>query len=357
MKSRNPDINFLKKVSSLILLTFMVFPITASGAVLYIDPDAGVVSPDQMFSVDIRVDEQGECLNVFDVKLHYPADMVEATSVSRGRSILSLWTVEPFIDNNKGEIKFTGGVPGGYCGRIPGDPELTNVLATIVFQPLGHQGFSGNVEIVFDERSSVLLSDGLGTFAETQFINASYETGEEATVNADEWLEVIREDGRPPVSFDVILMQDESVFEGKYYIVFSTTDKGSGLSHYEVKEEDIDREGFIRGSREEALFERAQSPYLLKDQTLNSRITVRAVDNVGNHRVAFLTPDEDLRISDDWPFFATISKIVSQHPISFAFTMMFIAFLIFSLFYLRQILIRNPKRSFIEGNINHDPGS
>ena len=355
MKKKVAKFYFTEGILFVFLLSLFTLPNFVSGAVLYIDPEEGTISSEQMFSVNVRIDNQDECLNVFDVKLYYPSDMIEATSVSRGRSILSLWTQEPVIDNKKGEISFTGGVPGGYCGRVSGDPELTNVLVTVIFQPLIGEDFSGETEIRFDDKSAVLLSDGQGTFAETRFIDAIYEVGEEATVHAEEWLELLREDGRPPVSFDVILMQDESVYDGKYYIAFSTTDKGSGLSHYEVKEEDIDREGFLRGSKKEANFERAKSPYLLRDQTLNSKITVRAVDNAGNHSVAYLIPDDDLRQSDEGPFFAMISKVVFQHPVSFALTMALIAFLLFSLFYLRKTIMGSLRRKPIKTDEEYDP--
>jgi hypothetical protein len=40
---------------------------------------------------------------------------------------------------------------------------------------------------------------------------------------------------------------------------------------------------------------KANSPYVLKDQTLNSIIRVKAVDKAGNEYVATLVPDESIR--------------------------------------------------------------
>lgn len=285
----------LKSCVNVAIFFLLLVPFSASAAVLYIDPDAGTVSPDHMFAVNIRVDEQGQCLNVFDVTLRYPTDSVEAVTVSRGRSIMSLWAEEPTVDKGKGEVSFVGGIPGGYCGRVPGDPNLTNVLVTVVFQPKNRGISAEEVAISFDRSSSVILSDGSGTLADTEFIDAVYEVGDVATVHAEEWLDIQREDDRPPLPFKIELLKDGSLPEDRYYIFFSTTDKGSGLSYYEVKEEDIDREGFIRGSDKEARFERANSPYVLKDQTLNSVISVRAVDSAGNERIERLIPDESMR--------------------------------------------------------------
>jgi hypothetical protein len=40
---------------------------------------------------------------------------------------------------------------------------------------------------------------------------------------------------------------------------------------------------------------RAESPYVLKDQTLNSIIRVKAIDKAGNEYIATLIPDESLQ--------------------------------------------------------------
>ena len=60
-------------------------------------------------------------------------------------------------------------------------------------------------------------------------------------------------------------------------MVFATIDKTSGVDYYEVKEGKHD-------------FQRAESPYLLEDQSLRSKISVRAVDKAGNERIAEIIP-------------------------------------------------------------------
>ena len=290
--------NRIRSVTALVLASTFFVPLFVDAAALYMDPDGGEVSPDQLFSVDIRVNNQDECLNAFDVELLYPQEEIEATVVSRGRSILTLWVEEPLIQHSEGKVSFVGGVPGGYCGRIPGDPDLTNILATVVFQPENERIQAEEVALEFGPDSSVLLSDGRGTEASLETSGAVYSVGDNPTVDASDWLTVAREDERPPESFTIELGQDDSVFGGEYYITFSTTDKGSGLSHFEVKEEDIDREGYVRRSDQEARFRQARSPYVLNDQSLNSVITVRAVDNAGNERVERFVPDESQRYDD-----------------------------------------------------------
>lgn len=345
---------------NLILLSFFSFVLltpsfSLSASVLYVDPSEGVISPNQMFAVDVRIDNQEQCLNVFDVGLNYSKDKVKVVTVSRGKSILTLWVEDPVVDHEKGEIMFTGGIPGGYCGRVIGDPDLTNILVTVVFQPLNEDVFSGEVEVSFNEKSSVLLSDGQGSLSPLNFLNAVFEVGDEPTVFAEEWLEIVRNDDRAPVSFDIELLKEESVFDGNYYIVFSTTDKGSGLSHYEVKEEDVDHSGFIRGSDKEARFEKVQSPYLLKDQTLNSKITVKAVDNAGNERLARYEPEESMRQSDNIAGLKLIQSAISWMilPQSW-FSLVFSIFLLLILLYVFLLLNNRRKRRNLKIDEDND---
>lgn len=286
----------------------VMFPLLTDGAEVYVDPNSGVIDREQgVFAVDIRVDNQDECVNVMEVSLRYPQEHIKATLVSRGRSILTLWQTKPRIDQDRGEVYFVGGIPGGYCGRIPGDPELTNVLATVVFQPVESNIIAEEIWLDFDPtRSKVLLSDNLGTDAEAEFVGGRYGVGPVGTIDASEWSEVLQVDQTPPEMFDVELTQDPSVFDGRYYIVFSTVDKGSGISHYQVKEEDLDRPGYVRGEDRETVFKRADSPYVLEDQSLNSLITVRAVDKAGNERSVRLLPDEELRTDEGVSFLSQI---------------------------------------------------
>ena len=98
----------------------------------------------------------------------------------------------------------------------------------------------------------------------------------------DEWQEELEKDTIPPEAFEIELYQDPSIFGGKYFIVFSTTDKQTGIDHYEVKE----------GKRK---WQEAESPYLLGDQKLESIIKVKAVDKAGNERTVLIGPFRPLK--------------------------------------------------------------
>lgn len=268
-------------------------------ASLYIDPILVDVLKADTVTVAVRVDtDEGECINTVDAVITYD-DTIHAIDVSRGRSILSLWVEEPVINNNARTITFAGGIPNGYCGRIPGDPSLTNIIVELVFRAPGFSvGRPDSVDagISFAPETRVLLNDGLGTQAPLRTIGGTINLLQQVgTTTNDSWTIRVQNDETPPAPFGVELVQNSAVFSGKYYIVFNTQDKQSGIDHYEAIEES--REDLYRflWGRADAPWSRVKSPYVLKDQSLNSVIRVKAVDKAGNERITVLVPDETLR--------------------------------------------------------------
>ncbi len=135
-------------------------------------------------------------------------------------------------------------------------------------------------EINFLENSQVLLNDGLGTPAQFKSRGAIFNLLSEKTeAPKREWEEKVSKDDILPESFDIEINRDSAIFGGKYFVIFSTTDKQTGIDHYEVKEGKGD-------------WKRTSSPYLLEDQKLKSIIEVKAVDKAGNVRIAEYTPPQ-----------------------------------------------------------------
>lgn len=281
------------------LVLFVAVPFGADAATLYVDPFSVDILKGDTVTVAVRLDtDEGECVNAVDAIITY-SEGVQAVDVSRGRSIFSLWVEEPKIDQDARTITFAGGIPNGYCGRIPGDPSLTNVIAELVFRAPGFSvGKSENsaVTIGFGEQSRVLLNDGTGADALLRTVPGTLNLIQQVgTSTKDAWGEVVGQDAVPPQPFGMELVQDPSVFSGKYFIVFNTTDKQSGIDHYEVMEESRDDLYTFRWGRADAPWITAESPYVLNDQDLRSVIRVRALDKAGNERVAVLIPDDAMR--------------------------------------------------------------
>lgn len=283
-----------------VLSLVLVSPVQA--VTLYLDPGTATLFRGDAITASVRImpdQTAGECINATDVVVTYP-ESIQPVDVSIGRSILSVWVEDPVINKEARTITFAGGIPNGYCGRVEGDPGLTNVLADIVFRSPGLQiggAESGDMAIIdFAPETRVYLNDGQGTEAQLRTVPAMLTLDKNAGPGiVDDWREAVRDDNVPPEGFSISLERDTVAFSGKYFIVFSTTDKQTGISHYEVMEEPAAEFGTFSWGRTDAPWIRAISPYELKDQTLNSTIRVRAYDKAGNEYVATLVPDESKR--------------------------------------------------------------
>lgn len=255
--------------TALILFISCIFPGSAHAAQLYLDPDQGKYGPGDTFILNVRLDTEDECINAADVLITYPSKTLRAVDFGRGRSILSLWVTEPVLDVEKGTVRFVGGIPGGYCGRVPGDPSLSNILGKVVFTVIAADQDKANIN--FSSESQVYLSDGLGTKADTKSRGATIALQKTAVGTPDPWLLEVGEDDIPPDPFAVEVQSTRGVYGGKYYIVFSTIDKQSGMDHFEL----FERGGWIT----------IESPYQLRNQFILDDIQVRAIDKAGNERV------------------------------------------------------------------------
>jgi hypothetical protein len=110
---------------------------------------------------ELMIDTEGENINVADVRLAFPRDLIEIIDFEKGGSIFTLWPEEP--DIKKGEISFSAGVPGGFSGK--------GLIGRINFS--GKE--VGKAKIDFSEDSEVLLNDGKGTPASLTFLEGNYE--------------------------------------------------------------------------------------------------------------------------------------------------------------------------------------
>lgn len=272
---------------------------TASALTLSLDTGAQKHGPGDTFIVLVRAEDvgEGECFNAADVRISYPKDLVNAVAVSKGESLLTLWPEEPTIDRGRGEVRFIGGIPAGYCGRVLGDPGRTDILAKLIFSIPGNQiggapvTSDTPVQLSFVPGTALLLNDGRGTPALVELGSLSFLRTVAPGTGRNEWIEETGTDDIPPEDFTPMVERDGQTFGNRYFLVFGTTDKQSGMHHFEISEEDPRYPGYLRGSRYEQVTPvAAVSPYQLKDQELRSTIVVIAVDNAGNKRRIVLSP-------------------------------------------------------------------
>ena len=130
------------------------------------------------------------------------------------------------------------------------------------FRPL-----SAGTASVIASNIQVYLNDGLGT--ETHATVDPITVAIQRNSSPDQGFGY---DTEPPLDFAPILFHEPLVYDGKFAIIFSAKDAGSGIDYYEVKE---GNNSWIH----------ATSPYLINDQSLSNSILVKVVDKAGNERI------------------------------------------------------------------------
>jgi hypothetical protein len=280
---------------SLLLLSLTA---SAEAANLYIDPNTTTLKQGDAVALAVRLDTDeltGECVNAVDGVITYDAS-IEPVDISIGKSIFPVWVEVPTINKANRTITFAGGIPNGYCGRVQGDPNLTNTLVELIFKApvLAGETDSKVASIAFGPETTAYLNDGLGTKATLQTYGATVTLSpERSTASGDIWTAAIAADTQPPEAFSVTLAT--STLNGEYYIVFNTTDKQTGVSYYEVLEESNAEAKLFHFGALTAPWVVTRSPFILKDQTLRSVIRVKAVDKAGNEYLTTFVPDKSLQ--------------------------------------------------------------
>jgi hypothetical protein len=285
---------------TLVLFVFLAWTNPVLAATLYLDPLETEIYPGDSIGLAVRVDtDEGECINVIDAVIEFDAE-IQVVDVSRGESIVPIWVEDPQIDTTNRQVTFAGGIPNGYCGRIAGDPRLTNVIAELIIQAPTLSVSIGEkddlAEVKFNPATKVLLNDGFGTQAPLQTFGTKFLVFKKPrSESLNDWNEKIAGDQTPPQQFSITLANDKSIYNGRNFITFNTTDKQSGIDHYEVIEEPIDDFNLFGWGAVDAPWKITRSPYLLEDQTLNSTIRVKAIDKAGNEYIAVYVPEESQR--------------------------------------------------------------
>jgi hypothetical protein len=287
-----------------VLFTGFAIAHSAFAASLYIDPATGSMARGDTITLSVRLDtneSEQECVNAVDGVIHFSENLTPV-DVTVADSIFSMWVEQPKIDKNNHTVSFAGGIPNGYCGRIQGDPRLTNTIVKLIFRLPGFSVGSGGITasssgtVEFGPETTAYLNDGQGTKAELATYGATIALSDKpGTEVHDDWQLAIDADNIPPEQFSIDLQKNDTSFDGKYFIVFNTTDKQTGVDEYQVMEEPVSRLFDFNWGRADAPWITARSPYQLKDQSLNSTIRVKAVDKAGNEYVATLVPDKNMR--------------------------------------------------------------
>lgn len=294
-----------------IVLVLVFIPITVSAAVLYMDPSEATLGPGDTFTVALKLDTGANCINTVEANISFPQDKLKLVDFITGDSIINIWIDKPNEQNmeetnKKGMIYLAGGIPGGFCGRIPGDPGFSNIIGEAVFQiPSltvgGDEPGEPVAKIDYLENTKAFINDGFGTLDKVVLKGAVLNISGTPSGTQKNWQQELKNDKIPPEQFVVELHRNEKMYDNKYYLIFYTTDKQTGVDHYEVIEEKPAVEKNIWQKIADKLsgygeikpeWKIAKIPYILEDQTLQSIIKVKAIDQAGNEQITEFIPPE-----------------------------------------------------------------
>ena len=120
---------------------------------------------------------------------------------------------------------------------------------------------------------SVYLNDGKGTkeVSKTENFTINVLTQKTGHKPVNDLETLVSEDKTPPKSFQIVAGRDDSIFEGKRFLSFSTTDEQSGIKYYEVIEDNLPPI-------------RSNGTYVLLNQDRSIKVIVLAYDAAGNVR-------------------------------------------------------------------------
>jgi hypothetical protein len=254
--------DWLKKTTIFILVAGALCSHVFAAEITFETPTNTIAVGDTLvFHIHLNTDEAS--INAVDLGVLYPGNLT-VKNISKTNSFIQIWLKEPSY--TKDAIFVSGGVPGGVNSA-------DSIVATIIFEATA----VGDGALGLSPASSILLNDGSGTKAaislRTQTIHVTARKANQTPRTAVQDVSVTqtKTDFTSPRGFTPLIGNDTKLFGGKYFVSFFSSDSGSGIDHYELKEGN-------------GPYRIARSPYVLEDQTLHSVIHIKAYDAAGNVR-------------------------------------------------------------------------
>jgi hypothetical protein len=222
----------------ILIFAFCIFS-EANAARLYFEPQELTIGTTGEFSVAVNIDADKR-VNAYSAAVSISGPLTPF-DINEANSIINFWVEKPNWDKTSGLLTFSGITPGGFLGE-------KGRLLVIKFKAEKE----GAVILSFDkEKTKVYLHTAAGL--EDSLVLEKLQL---PVAKGKENIAPQISDNDPPEAFIPEISQDQNLFSGKYFLVFATQDKGSGISHYEVCE----------GKRKCV---EAESPYLLQNQNLD----------------------------------------------------------------------------------------
>lgn len=153
-------------LSAVVSLVFILSAHYASAATIYISPEQGSFGIGEEFSVNIKINSEGESINAAQASLSWPANVLKFVEADKTGSIFNFWVDEP-KPTTESSLSFIGGTSNGISG------EALQALK-IKFKTVG----GGAAEISMSD-AAITAADGKGTNILSLIKGAAFGVGAE----------------------------------------------------------------------------------------------------------------------------------------------------------------------------------
>ncbi len=252
---------------ALLLLSFILFPAFALAGEVEFRADVVPLKMGQSVTASLMV-HTDEKANAVEGMVIFDESRLDFKGVKDSASDINFWIVYP-KESAPGKIIFSGITPGGFSGA-------ENIVAGFEFVPKK----TGTTSLSLQE-FVLLAHDGKGTPLPAMLRSLDLIVEEGVAIEVSKELDI-----EPPEYFTPVIAQDEDIFNGDAALFFTTSDKQSGSVRYFVKEYRLPILAWL------VPWQGAESPYVLKDQSRQSYVDVKAADVAGNERIVTLSPEQ-----------------------------------------------------------------
>lgn len=153
MKNKNTKLNTPRLLITVFILLFFIFDLAeATDSALFIAPSQGTFFVGSTFDLSIFLDTKENRINAIEVNLKFPQDILQISTPTTGKSLISEWLTPPTYSNIDGTVSFKGGIPEGITTS-------SGLVSTITFRARS----PGQAKIEILGSSKILLADGKGT--------------------------------------------------------------------------------------------------------------------------------------------------------------------------------------------------
>lgn len=250
------------------------------------------VATDQDFIVDFILDTKMENINAIEGSVVFDNNIFSLKEIRNADSVVSLWIKNPVSGNTSGAVDFSGITPGGYNSQGQ-KGKIFSLVFSATKEGAGMFAVSDSV---------ALLSDGQGTKAEATFAPATIVVERGVSMSL---LPALLDIEKPEPLFAQIV-KDKSLDTNKWVAIFYTHDKKSGISHYEIAEQQGDQ--VLDYAKLQ--WRPAQNPEVLLDQTHRSFVYIKAIDKAGNELISILPPTSKQKLYQNIWFWCIIITLL-----------------------------------------------